>query len=39
MSFPPSGQAMICPLSPIGSIALTRSSPYSPLVQSRFCLD
>jgi hypothetical protein len=33
-SSPPSGQAVAC-FSPIGSLAVTRCSPSSPLVQPR----
>jgi hypothetical protein len=36
---PPSGQAVVHPLSPTGSPTLAWSSPYSSLVWPRFCLD
>jgi hypothetical protein len=38
LSFSPVARLWYAP-SPFGSLALSWSSPYSPLVQSRFCLD
>jgi hypothetical protein len=34
--FPPFGHAVVNPLFPTGSLALSRSSPYSPVFQSKF---
>jgi hypothetical protein len=37
--FPPFWPGCGMSLSPVGSLALAQSLPYSPLVQSRFCLS